>query len=550
MSDAHTNEVFANDPSDSSELSDAAEASPGAVGSGWSPGRPLAAAASIAAGLAVCAGLPPWGWWPLTLLGVAGWVALLAGAAPSSRFWRSCGVGLGWFVPSLLWMVTFTPPGYVIAVCVFASLLGLAGLATPPGPSRVLALPAALAVTELIRYHAPFGGVPLSMASLTQADAPLAPIARLGGPVLLTLGIAAVGVGIEALVRRRWAWGGSLIGVVAAVAMLGVVAPSGNAIAPLRVAVVQGGGPQGTVSLDTDPADVFARHLTASQTIDGDGAVDLVVWPENVVTISGKLAEDEWNDVLADEARRLGAPLEVGVVEGVDAKHFANFSIVYGPDGTVALNAAGSRYDKERRVPFGEYVPFRPIIEPIEASIGGGLLPRRDQLPGTGLAVLDLPLASGETVKAAAVISWEIFFPRRVREGVAAGGQLVLNPTNGASYWLTLVQSQQVANSRLRAIESGRWVLQAAPTGFSAVVNPSGGVVQRTAVSEQRVLQATIERRDGNTIAQTTGLLFPSLLSTVLLLAAWVLAKPGESALRDRLSDRLRRGRSAGPRRP
>ena len=164
--------------------------------------------------------------------------------------------------------------------------------------------------------------------------------------------------------------------------------------------------------------------------------------------------------------------------------------------------------------------------------------------------MLDLPLASGETVKAAAVISWEIFFPRRVREGVAAGGQLVLNPTNGASYWLTLVQSQQVANSRLRAIESGRWVLQAAPTGFSAVVNPSGGVVQRTAVSEQRVLQATIERRDGNTIAQTTGLLFPSLLSTVLLLAAWVLAKPGESALRDRLSDRLRRGRSAGPRRP
>ncbi len=153
-------------------------------------------------------------------------------------------------------------------------------------------------------------------------------------------------------------------------------------------------------------------------------------------------------------------------------------------------------------------------------------------------------------MKAAAVISWEIFFPRRVREGVAAGGQLVLNPTNGASYWLTLVQSQQVANSRLRAIESGRWVLQAAPTGFSAVVNPSGGVVQRTAVSEQRVLQATIERRDGNTIAQTTGLLFPSLLSTVLLLAAWVLAKPGESALRDRLSDRLRRGRSAGPRRP
>ncbi|MEZ5237174.1 MAG: nitrilase-related carbon-nitrogen hydrolase [Acidimicrobiales bacterium] len=131
---------------------------------------------------------------------------------------------------------------------------------------------------------------------------------------------------------------------------------------------------------------------------------------------------------------------------------------------------------------------------------------------------------------------------------MAAGGEMVLNPTNGASYSLTLVQSQQVANSRLRAIESGRWVLQAAPTGFSAVVDPSGEVLQRTAVSEQRVLYATIDRRSGSTIAQRTGLLLPSLLAAALLVAAWALARPGESSLRDRLAERLgRRGAAAPP---
>lgn len=534
-----TNTVWCTDPVPDVEPPEIAEASPAeltdpvAPDDAWAPGRTLAVVGSLATGVAVAAGLPPWGWWPLTLLGLAAWAALLAGASPRARFWRSFGVGVGWFAPSLLWMITFTPPGYVIAIAVFSGLLGLAGIATPPGPARALALPAALAVTELIRYHAPFGGVPLSMTALTQADGPLAPIARIGGPALLTIGIAALGVGLEAAFRRRWRSAAAAIAPVLVVAVLGVVAPSGSATRPLRVAVVQGGGPQGTVALNTDPADVFARHLEASRAVPGDGSFDLVLWPENVANVRGKLATDKWDPVLADEARRLGAPLVVGVVESVDANNFANFSIVYGPDGT-----SDSRYDKQRRVPFGEYVPFRPLVEPF----GGGLLPKRDQLPGTGPALLDLPLADGSELKAATVISWEIFFPRVVREGVAEGAGLVINPTNGASYWLTLVQSQQVANSKLRAIETGRWVLQAAPTGFSAVVDPSGAVTERTAVSEQRVLTATIDARTGDTIARRTGLLLPSLLSAALLIAAWLIASRGADR---RLTVRLNRRRGS-----
>jgi apolipoprotein N-acyltransferase len=101
-----------------------------------------------------------------------------------------------------------------------------------------------------------------------------------------------------------------------------------------------------------------------------------------------------------------------------------------------------------------------------------------------------------------------------VRNGV----QMLVNPTNGSSYWLTIVQTQQVASSRLRALETGRWVLQAAPTGFSALITPSGRVIDRTAVSEQRVVEGSVELRGGKTIAVRVGD-WPMLILALALIA-------------------------------
>ena len=116
-------------------------------------------------------------------------------------------------------------------------------------------------------------------------------------------------------------------------------------------------------------------------------------------------------------------------------------------------------------------------------------------MPGTGPAVLDLP----DGTRLGVVISWEVFFAGRAREGVELGAEAIVNPTNGASYTGTIVQTQQVASSRLRAIENGRWVVQAAPTGFTAVVDSDGTVRQRTGVSERKVLYDTVELREGRT---------------------------------------------------
>ena len=105
------------------------------------------------------------------------------------------------------------------------------------------------------------------------------------------------------------------------------------------------------------------------------------------------------------------------------------------------------------------------------------------------------------------------------------GGLIQLNPTNGSSFWLTIVQTQQVASSQLRAIESGRWVLQAAPTGFSAIIEPDGTVVDRTAISEARVLQGEVELREGNTWA-TKFTWYPMFfISAAAYAAAWAFAR-------------------------
>jgi apolipoprotein N-acyltransferase len=118
-------------------------------------------------------------------------------------------------------------------------------------------------------------------------------------------------------------------------------------------------------------------------------------------------------------------------------------------------------------------------------------------------------------------ISWEIFFADRTREGVEDGARLVLNPTNGASFTGTIVQTQQVASSRMRAIETGRWVAQVAPTGFTAVVDEDGTVLERSAVSERRVIQREVGLRAGLTIYTRLGNLPALLLAALLVAAGW-----------------------------
>jgi len=447
---------------------------------------------ALGAGFTVALSLPPWGWWPLAFVGVALFEVALGAAPPRwSRFGRGAAFGFAWLAMGTGWMWQLTVPGYLVAGAFFAVLHGLAALAAPGGRWRVLGRPAAHALVEALRLSFPFGGVPLASLGIAQAGGPFVVVARVGGVILLTWFVLQIGFAAGSLVSRLDAGWSAFGGVVAASAVLGLalVAPTGSGTGRfLDVAAVQGGGEQGTRAIDGPSSVVTERHLEATRSIEPDAELDLVLWPENVVDV----VEFESSDALvaiAVEAARLGVPFAVGVTEDVPGRPglITNAQLVVTPDGRVT-----SRYDKVRRVPFGEYVPMRGLLEALGAPV--------DQVPsnavaGTTPAVIDLP----DATRIAVVISWEVFFGGRAREGVEHGGGVIVNPTNGASYTGTILQTQQVASSRLRAIETGRWLVQASPTGFSEFVSPSGDVIDRTAVSEQAVIRMAVELRTGRT---------------------------------------------------
>jgi apolipoprotein N-acyltransferase len=477
---------------------------------------------ALGAGFLVALSLPPWGWWPLAVVGVALFeVALGPQTGRRARFGRGMAFGFGWLAMGMGWMWQLTVPGYLAASLLFAGLHGLAELAAPNGRWRVIGRPAAHSLVEAMRFSFPFGGVPLASLGIAQVAGPLGGLARVGGVILITWVVFQLGFALGAIVeaacsgRPNWPAVAAMgtVGAVAMVVVVPLVAPRGTSTGrSLDVAAVQGGGAQGTRALDVPTEVVTGRHLEATRTIEPDPALDLVLWPENVVDTSD-FASSEELAAITTEAARLGVPFAVGVTEDLLAQpgRVTNAQLVITPDGDVT-----SRYDKVRRVPFGEYVPLRGLLEAIGAPI--------DQVPtnavaGTTPAVIELP----DGTPLGVVISWEVFFGGRAREGVEAGAEVLLNPTNGASYTGTIVQSQQVASSRLRALETGRWVVQAAPTGFSAFVSPTGDVLDRTGVSEQAVIRRQVELRTGRTWYVALGDAPWIILLGLALAGAWTL---------------------------
>jgi apolipoprotein N-acyltransferase len=479
--------------------------------------RATSLAAAFVGGLCVALSMPPWGFWPLAFVGIA-MLEVSYGDAPSRRAAAARGALFGgaWMYLGMAWMVQLTVPGYLVAGLAFAGYHALAGAFAPGGRWSIVGRPIAHSLVEALRFSFPFGGVPLASLGISQVSGPLAGVARVGGVVLITwvvfqLGFL-LGAGIRRLLAQRRAdadrradvtasVGSPRLAAVALVTCLVVVALA--AVAPrgrdtgldLRIAAVQGGGEQGTSATEVPSALVTQRHLDATATIT-DPDLDLVLWPENTIDVT-TFAGSGAHDAVAEQAARLGVPILVGVTEDTpDRERFTNAQIVVTPEGDLV-----SRYDKVRRVPFGEYVPLRSVLEALGAPIDRI---GRDAVAGTGPAVVDVPIADAETgaiveVPFAVVISWEVFFGGRARDGVEEGGQAILNPTNGASYTGTIVQTQQVASSRLRAIENGRWVVQTAPTGFTAIVDSEGDVLERSAVSERRVIIADVPMRDGFT---------------------------------------------------
>lgn len=440
--------------------------------------------APATAGLLVAASMPPWGWWPLGLVGIASYASLAVSQRASAGFVPAFGFSLAWFLPCLSWVWFLTVPGYFIVVLLFAAMHGLAGavarqLARDDRSHRT-ALLVCHSLVEALRMSWPFGGVPIATIAIGQVGGPFLRLA----PWFGAIGVGAIVWWVAAGARRVRA----LLVVVVFMGAASAWDGTHDTARRVTLTLVQGGGEQGTHAVYGNVNDAWRTHMSATKKLLPDPARTAVVWPENVINVPGRELFDGSieHDMITGQARRLGVPFVVGITETGGPGRFRNATVVVEPDGTIS-----SRYDKKRAVPFGEYMPARNVLSAMGAPTH--LVPL-DAVTGDEPGIVDIA-----GTRAAVAISWEVFFGGRVNEGVAHGGGYVLNPTNGSSYTGTVLQTQQLASSRLRAREQGRWLAQVSPTGFSAFVDPRGTVHQRTDITAAEVIERTIVVRTGRT---------------------------------------------------
>jgi apolipoprotein N-acyltransferase len=454
----------------------------------------------------VALSVPPFGWWPLAWIGFAMLAATIPGRSWPVRLAVGAAFGVVDYTIGLLWVQEFSVPGYV-ALVVVSALYSMVAMALVPAGRRwsaAVGLPLVFVLADWARDRFPLGGLPLGGPALGQAGGPLAPVLRLGGSLALVGETVLVGVVLAELARIGLQGGRRRLfplapavkvaaaGVVAVVLpVIGAVTPdgSGGGLPPLRVALVQGGGPRGTRAINTDPQVVFDRHLAASR--DVPDPVDLIVWPEGVLQSHSPFTRTVDAAELADLARAHDATVVAGVEQDVGTTHYLNEVVTWNPAGITV-----SRYVKNHLVPFGEYVPYRSLIQHLFNLADVPL----DAIPGHSTGLLRTPAAP-----LSVMISYEVFFDERARGGVDAGGQILVVPTNTASYRSTQVPTQEVAADRLRAWETGRWLIQVTPTGYTTVVTPDGSVIRKSHLDAAEVVEATVGRRTGMTVYDDIG---------------------------------------------
>ena len=481
-------------------------------------------------GLLATLSVPPFGWWPLGIGGVGALAASLRGCTGGvtgvgrvgspvgspvgsrRRFFLGLAFGAALYGPSLFWMTQFSIPGAVIAVAVEAAITALCICVFATGTAM---LPIALVAAEVLRERWPFGGAPIGGIDLGQAGGPLAGLAAIGGRLAVVGAVACIGTALASLIgnrgpRLRRSGGLAFVGASSVALLLAACGPIGTHIAgtPLTVAIVQGGGPTGRRAAPALALAAYQAQIAATAGV--RQAVDLIVWPEDVVDRVRLAGHDQEVDLaLSSIAAHHRATLVTGEVEPEGPLRFRNALVAYGPTGDPV-----DRYEKIKRVPFGEYFPFRRLLVDLGVN-----LPKRDAIAGAGPSILHT--ASGPI---AVAVSYEGFFAGRIRSGVRAGGRIVVVATNASSYRSGQVPTQQIAAAQLRARESGRWVVQVAPTGYSALIDPTGHVRWRGPLRDRVVRVVQVPRRTGLTPYGRFGDLPVIVLCAAVVLGWWVRA--------------------------
>jgi apolipoprotein N-acyltransferase len=433
----------------------------------------------------------------LALIGRRFGGALLVGLVYGILFF---GLLVSWtsrYLGPIPWAALSVVEGVLTAIALIPIALAYRWLpkAFPGTAGRLLGLPTVVAALwvgrELFVGSWPYGGFPWARIGMSQAESPLASVSSwVGVSGLSFLMVLVVAMLIEVVRLRAWRRPLRLIAPAALVVVLLFTplfptATSGS----MRIAAVQGNGPTGYFD-DREPFAVIQAQTEATAPLYGED-VDLLVWPE------GSLDADPFqNDALARRmtliANRIDAPLLANAPTGRDDRFF-NTSMLWNLDGT-----ARQLHDKRHPVPFGEYVPDRPFFNALAPELIG--LIQREYTPGSNPPIVDV-----DGVRVGLAICFDVIYDDVIWQGLNAGAEVLVFQTNNADFRGTDENLQQLAFARMRAIETGRSVVNVSTVGTSQIIRADGSTVTSLDADEAGAMLEDVELRSGLTAGVVLG---------------------------------------------
>ena len=337
-------------------------------------------------------------------------------------------------------------------------------------------------VMELIRYHYPVGGLEWGAAGYALSDNWLtrAPAAVFGTSGL-TLAVVAIGAVIALAIvgrfNRAGVWGIGVIGLFVLTSFVPLIGREYVSFGSLTATIAQGSTPcPFSHCSPNERLGTYEQHLALTETIPV-GSSDLVVWSEGSTGSSNAdpLQNPEIGLAIGEQARRIGARFLVGSDRPVSDGEWVNVNVFFDSQGQIV-----GEYRKRHPVPFGEYIPFRPLFDWIPAL---DRVPR-DMIPGDGPLVID-GLGS--------VISFEGGFSRYALDTRRAGADVIVVATNEASYGPNAPTSDQfIGMTRMRAVELGVPVVHAAVTGKSTIIDERGYLGSRSSLGSVQLINGPI----------------------------------------------------------
>ncbi|MFI8103399.1 apolipoprotein N-acyltransferase [Streptomyces sp. NPDC086023] len=463
---------------------------------------------AAASGALLYLSFPPRPLWWLALPAFALLGHCLYWRRPRAGFGLGLAAGLGFMLPLLVWTGEEVGPVPWLALALAEALilaLGCLGIAVVTRlPLWPVWAAAVWVAAEAVRARAPFGGFPWGKIAFGQADGVFLPLAAVGGTPLLGFAVALCGFGLYAVLRQLR--DGRRRPLVAA---LTVLVPLTGALAarPLvddapedgtaTAAVIQGNVPRAGLDFNSQRRAVLDNHARRTVQLAEDVKAgreprpDFVLWPENSSDLD-PYAEADAYAVIDDAVKAVGVPVSIGSVLAPATGPLRNTQILWDP-----VLGPTATYDKRHIQPFGEYIPMRGVARIFSSDVDRV---RRDFGPGKVPGVFTM---SGSRV--GLVTCYEAAFDDAVRDTVRAGAQLISVPSNNATFGRTEMTYQQLAMSRVRAVEHGRSVLVPVTSGVSAVIRPDGTVAERTEMFTPAALVAEVPLRSTQTPATRLG---------------------------------------------